>query len=223
MATVTISREYGSGGDEIAVRVCEMLGYRYFDKALMAQVVAETGLSESEIVDYSEDNYKVHSFFERLLVRRGPREVDRAVSWVEDAGGVRTKEMTILSEAQGIALVQGAIRAVYKQGNVVIVGRGGQAILKGMPDVLHVRIQAPVEARFRYIASSEAVHHFGLQKEIAEHDQAAADYLKHFYDINWADAMLYDLVINTNQLSVGAAVLIIVAAVKCLLAPESSG
>lgn len=59
MAVITMSRQYGSGGDEIAVRVCELLGYRYFDKALMAQIAAETALWEGPIVDYSEDDHRV--------------------------------------------------------------------------------------------------------------------------------------------------------------------
>ena len=51
MAVITISRQYGSGGDEIASRVCELLGYRYFDKRMMAQVASEAGLSSKEVID----------------------------------------------------------------------------------------------------------------------------------------------------------------------------
>ncbi len=223
MATITISREYGSGGDEIAIRVCDMLGYRYFDKALMARLVAETGLSEGEIVDFSEDHYKLRSFMDRLLAWRGPRELSRVASWREDTGGTRKKEVSILNEAEGVALVQGAIRAVYKQGNVVIVGRGGQAILKGLPGVLHVRIHAPSEIRYKRIATTEDIHLFNLQKELDEHDRAAADYLQRFYDVNWDDSSLYDLVINTTQINVEAAAQIIVEAVKHLPVSETPG
>src|SRR5512142_1927322 len=99
MATVTISREYGSGGDEIASKVCEILGYRYFDKALMAQLVTETGLSESEMVDFWEDNYKARSFMDRLLAWRGPREVGRVAAWREEPSGTRTRVTAILNEA----------------------------------------------------------------------------------------------------------------------------
>jgi hypothetical protein len=67
MAVITISRQYSSRGDEIAARVCVMLGYRYFDKRLMAQIASETGFSESEMIDFSEDDYKVRTF------RRAPR------------------------------------------------------------------------------------------------------------------------------------------------------
>ena len=220
MTTITISREYGSGGDEIATRMCELLGYQYYDKALMAQVVKETGLSETEIVDYSEDNYKVRGFLDRLLSMGSPREIGRAASWAEDPSGTRTREVAILSEAHGIALVQSAIRAVYKKGNVVIVGRGGQAILKGLPGVLHVRVQAPLEVRFQHISSGGKIHQMGLRREIVEHDQATADYLKRFYDIDWADPRLYDVVINASRVPVEAAAQMLVEAVKHLPAVE---
>ena len=221
MATITISREYGSGGDEIATRVSEILGYRSFDKTLMAQILTETGISESEIIDYSEDNYKVRSFLDRLLARSSLREINKT-SWTEDPTGTLTKESTLLNESQGIMLVQGAIRAAHRQGNVVIVGRGGQAILKGLPGVLHVRVQAPLDTRFGHIAYSKNIHLLGLRKEIVERDQAAADYLRRFYDIDWADPMLYDVVINTSQLNVEAAAQMIVAAVKFLPVPVPS-
>jgi len=149
MAIVTISRQYGSGGDEIATRVCEMLGYRYFDKSLMAQAISEAGLPESEIVDFSEDNY-----------------------------------IAVLDEAQSIALVQAALQAVAKQGNVVIVGRGGQAVLKTRPGVLHVRIQAPLEARTQRISQQENSGLFAARETVVKHDQATADYLKRFYGVD---------------------------------------
>ncbi|HEY3289022.1 MAG TPA: cytidylate kinase-like family protein [Anaerolineae bacterium] len=220
MATITISREYGSGGDEVAARVSEVLGYHYFDKTLMAQLVKETGLAEDEVVDFSEDNYKVRGLLDKLFAPRGGRELYNVSQGSGVTQGARIRETAIQNESQGITLVQGVIWAAYKQGNMVIVGRGGQAILKGLPGVLHVRILAPPESRFEHITATENLHHFGLRKEIVEHDEAAADYLKRFYNIDWADPMLYDLVINTEHLSVEAATDIIVAAVKYLPVPE---
>ena len=69
MAVITISREVGSGGDQIARRLCELLGYRYFDKTLMAQVAKEQGVSDTEVVDFSEDKYRLRGFIDALLGR----------------------------------------------------------------------------------------------------------------------------------------------------------
>ncbi len=190
MTVITISRQYGAGGREVAVRVCELLGYRYFDKRLMAEAISEAGLQESEIVDFTEDDYRIRSFLDHLLAFRGPRPVARVRTRDENAGGTRTRVSTWLNEAQSVELVQTAIQAVAKQGNVVIVGRGGQAILKTRPGMLHVRIEAPLEARSQRVCRRENIDLFKAQEKVEKHDLATADYLKRFFNIDWEDPML---------------------------------
>ena len=216
MAVITISRQCGSGGDEVAARVHEMLGYRYFDKRLMAQIASETGLSDSEIVDFSEDDYKVRSFLDLLFGASIPRTVAQVRSWKEDTPGARVPEMKLLDENQAIALVQGAIEVSYKQGNIVIVGRGGQAILKDKPGVLHVRIEAPLEIRVKRIQDQKNISPAAALEMVTERDKASADYLKRFYDIDWSDPTLYHLVINTGQWNTDTAAHLIVNAASYL-------
>lgn len=74
MTVITISRELGSGGEEIARQVCDALKYRYFDKQVLVEAAAEVGLSSDLVVDYSEDRYEVRNLLSRLL-RSGPRPV----------------------------------------------------------------------------------------------------------------------------------------------------
>jgi cytidylate kinase len=217
MAVITISRQYGSGGDEIAARVCEMLGYRYFDKNLMAQVAADVGLSPTEIVDFSEDNYQVRGFLERLFGRgRNSRVVAQVGRWTEDTKGARVKELAELDEAQTITFVQSIVEAAYRHDNVVIVGRGGQATLKDRPGVLHVQIQAPLELQSQRLHELEKVSLAEAREIALKHDRATADYLKRFYNINWLDPYLYDLVINTKKFKVEAAAHLIVNAISYL-------
>lgn len=216
MAVITISRQYGSGGNEIAGRVCEMLEYRYFDKLLMAQLAAEVGLSPGEVVDFSEADHKVRGFLERLFKWRGSRVVAHTSTWTTDFDGAKKEAIVELDEARSVALVQGTIRAAHKLGNIVIVGRGGQAILKGKPDVLHVRIESPLDDRNLRIHEQQKVS-LGAAQEIGlNHDRAAADYLKRFYDIDWANPAHYDLVLNTHKLGIEGAVQLIVKAVGYL-------
>ena len=214
MAVITISRQYGSGGDEVATRVCEMLGYRYFDKRLMAQIASETALSDSEIVDFSEDDYKVRSFVDLLFGASTPRTVAQVRAWKEDATGARVPEVKLLDENQAIALVQATLEASYKQGNIVIVGRGGQAILKDQPGVLHVRIEAPLEIRAKRIEDQKNISPAAALGRVTQRDKASADYLRRFYDIEWSDPTLYHLVINTGQWNTETAARLIVNAVS---------
>jgi len=210
MAVITISRQYGSGGDEIAAQVCEILRYQHFDKRLIARATLETGLSEQEIVDYSEENHKVRGFLDRLLGRQAVVAQTRV--WREDATGGRSAEDIKLSEEAALTLVQKAVRSAYRIGNVLIIGRGGQVILKDGPDVLHVRIEAPLEYRIQrvkeQVKSTRKLYHADIelrreaQDLIIERDAASADYLSRFYHVDWADPMLYHLVINTGKMSI---------------------
>ncbi len=51
MAIITLSREFGSGGDEIANRLCEMLSYHCFGKLQVTQAASETTLSKNNVID----------------------------------------------------------------------------------------------------------------------------------------------------------------------------
>ncbi len=67
MTVITISRQYGSRGNEIARLLCDRLGYRYFDKELAAQLGAQMGLAPDQVVDLPEDKHQVQSLLERLF------------------------------------------------------------------------------------------------------------------------------------------------------------
>jgi cytidylate kinase len=220
MAVITIARQYGSGGDEIARRICSLLGYRYFDKALIGQVAAEVGLSINKIVDFSEDDYKVQSFLDRLL--HVGMHIAEVKVWHKDALGVLTEEVEELDADKSLSLIQSTIQTAYKHGNVVIVGRGGQVILKDMPDVLHVRIEAPLTERFQRIHEQTPFSLAGAKDLAIKHDRAAADYLKRFYGMNWADSELYDLVINTSKFGIEGSVQLIFNAIDCMKAAQPS-
>jgi cytidylate kinase len=214
MATITISRQYGSEGDEIAANVCQMLGYQSFDKHLMEKVAAEVGLTESEIVDFTEDQHRVRGFLDRMLGAKPI--VTQTRNWSEDRSGVRAVEVKQIDVAESIALVQAVIRAACKRGNVVIVGRGGQAALRNEPSVLHVRIEAPLETRVHRVQLRESLTFEQAREVVAQRDRAAADYLKRFYGVDWSDSLLYHLSLNTGRWSIESASGLIVNAISLL-------
>jgi cytidylate kinase len=219
MAVITISRQYGSGGDEIAARLYEFLGYRYFDKELMAQVAAEEGLITDGMVDFSEDNYQVRSVLERLFGISRPMGQATMILEVSEAG-IIAPEVARLNEAESISLVQGTIQAAYRHDNMVIVGRGGQVLLRDKPNVLHVRVIAPLDDRVQRLHERANFSLGGAQDAALKRDRASAEYLKRFYDVDWADPMLYDLVVNTGTLGTEGAVQLILQALDYLPSAE---
>lgn len=215
MPVITLSRQVGSNGDAIAEQICNRLNYRYMDKWLLNKVAADVGLSQNEVVDFSEEHYKARTFLETLF---GPR--NRVVASVttrqRDTTGGDMLSISYLDEAQCMNLVRTAIMAAYREGNIVIVGRGGQAILQDRLDVLHIRIEAPLEERVRRIREKEMMSELEARSHIAERDRSAAQYLERFFNVRWDDPALYHLVINTGKWDVAAAVDIIEHAVSQL-------
>ena len=214
MAVITISREFGSGGDEIAHRVGDVLGYRLFSRTLMAEVAREQALSESEIVDFSEDSYRARGFIDALL-RRSVLVATATVRATTTTGEeVRVSER--LDEEMAVDFVATTIRALAHRGQVVIVGRGGQAILRDEPGVLHVRVIARAEDRLRRTVDAEGLSRNEASKLITERDRAIAQYVRRFHGVEWADPLLYHLTLNTSLLSLETAVELIATAARRL-------
>ncbi|MDR3573013.1 MAG: cytidylate kinase-like family protein [Anaerolineaceae bacterium] len=221
MAVITISRQFGSGGDEIVDRVCKLLGYRCFDQQLLIQTAREAGLSESEIIDYSEENYKVENFMDRLFSRTS------LVGQVRRTTGRLYSEPT-LTGAMAFALVNKAIETACKVGNIVIVGRGGQVVLKDYSNVLHVRIEAPLEDRLMRVRSDLRQKESGdiliderrrAHDLINARDSASADYLNSHFGVDWSDPTLYHVVLNSAKLPLDLAAQFIVAMVRAMEPP----
>jgi len=213
MAVITISRQYGSGDDEIASRLCELLGYRLFDKRMMAQIASEAGLSSKEVIDSQEDRHQVLSFFDRLF---GHKVMEAWVS-KDEASGARTVEVGELDAKRYVTLVRDLIQTASAQGNVVIMGRGGQVVLKNQPGVLHVRIEAPFEERVRRVSEQQRFSNPTAARDfVAGRDRAGADYIRTYYNVDWDDPTLYHLALNTGLWSVEAAAHIIADTLKYL-------
>ncbi len=208
MAIVTISRQFGSGGDEIANRICEALGYCRFDKQLIEKAAADAGLPKHIAIDYSEDNHEVKTFIDRLLGQNATP--CQKIAWTQDPSIASRPERSDVDELAVLGLVKRAIRAAAIADKVVIVGRGGQVLLKDTIGALHVRVEAPAEFRIQriklqmrgekdYRPDSE-IHREALEL-INTRDKASADYLQRFYNVDWEDPMLYHLILNTGKLS----------------------
>ncbi len=213
MAVITFSRQIASWGDEIAARACELLDYRYFDKQLMMETAAEVGLCEPEVVDFSEDRYEVQDFISKLF-RSGPRTVKHVIVREETHGLIDPLSARVLSEVQCVSLVRYTVLMAYETGNIVIVGRGGQAILKDKPGALHVRVVAPLEVRIQRLRDQGMIGIADIKAKISQQDRATAEYLDRFFGVKCDDPAHYHLLINTGLMGVEEAAQVIVAAVK---------
>ena len=100
------------------------------------------------------------------------------------------------------------------KGNVIIYGRGGQDLLKDVSNVLRVRVIAPFEDRVERWAEREWLDPDRARFLVRKSDQQRAGFIKYYFDRDWEDAIHYDLVINTQKLSLDMAVKLICDGVK---------
>jgi cytidylate kinase len=203
---ITISRQVGSGGDEIALKVCKILGYNYFDKNLLVVVAKSLGVSEEDIADFSEDDYKIKSLVNRILRRK--RIV---VSSCKREGDELIRKA--LDEQDSLAVIQAVINNLAIKGKTVIVGRGGQAILKDKVGVLHVRIVAPLDIRVGRIMKGGGLSEKDALKIIENNDKATAEYLRRFYKVDYQDPTIYDMVLNTWKMDYDTAARLVASVV----------
>jgi len=193
MTTITVTRDHGCNGHEIATRVGEILGYQFFDGPFLRQVASEVGLSREEAVDFTEEDHKVKTFLERLIAFN-PAEMRISPSSAKEL----KLDVPRFDDADSVQLVKAIVHFAYEHSNVVIVGRGAQVILRNQPNVLHVRIIAPRETRLKNVQESEKLSPGAARQYLEGKDKAARDYLARFFNTQWDDPDLYHLTINTG-------------------------
>ena len=110
--------------------------------------------------------------------------------------------------------VRDIIEMLAIEGDVVIVGRAGQAILQNDPDVLHLRVVAPLETRIQRIVQAHQISAKAARAQVEDSDRFRAQYLERFYNIQWDDPSLYHLVINTGKISLETSAEVVCSAIR---------
>lgn len=109
------------------------------------------------------------------------------------------------------------------RGNAVIVGRGGQVLLKGIPGVLHVRLFSPLQDRLQRFTAKGGGNEKELLQILKQSDLDSAGFIQGFMGADWENEELYDLTINTGSLAVDVAIELILRAVPAIEARKDDG
>jgi cytidylate kinase len=111
-----------------------------------------------------------------------------------------------------ITVLQSALLDVAEQDNVIIMGRGGQVLLRGIAHVLRLRVMAPFDMRVKRVMKKmagqmgETVDVRTTAEMVRRNDQEKFGRMRYLYDVDWSDPALYDVVLNTETLSPDAGV-----------------
>jgi cytidylate kinase len=244
MTVITVSRQRGSKGSYVALEVAKELGLRYLDREILDSVARETGVSVERVEAIEERAGRLANVMRLLGARpklppvasaslREEASFEDRVAMLVDRGGLsREAAITRLSSGGGLEyappadylnLVTSVILESAAQGQAMIVGRGGQVILRGRPGVLHVQIIARFETRVYNVIQREGVKWREAAYRVRTADEQRAGYMRRFYNVDWLDSSLYDLVIGTDRLPCDAAVALIVQAARAIEATDKGG
>jgi cytidylate kinase len=204
MGVITISRELGSRGTDVAHMVAEKLGYECLDRELIADIAREAGVEEARISGKEES------------VSARPRIVGpEMTAFFRRQRYVSPQPEEVLGDQVYLELVRKVIYDRAEIGNVVVLGRGGQMILRNWPGALHVYLTAPEEARVARVAEEQGVGRQLAERLVRESDRQRRDYIRHFYsNADWRNPRYYHLIVDTVRIPPEAAADIIIRAAQ---------
>ena len=199
MPLITISRQFGSGGSEIAERVARALDWHLYDNAVANEVAKRLGMQPAEVSAREE---RVPSLPERIAsaMALGMPEVMPTVADLASQP----------SEERIVEMTRRVMEEAVLAGPAVLVGRGAQSMLASRADALHVFCYAPPEALASYAVSNLGVAPEDAARVVAENNHHREQYVKRHWKRDWRDFANYHLCVNTAWLGLdGAADLIV--------------
>jgi hypothetical protein len=227
MPVVTIARQLGSEGEEIAALVGARLGVPVLDAELLDLASERSGIPVVHLRALDERG--------RSVLRR-PVDLWRLVPLapinpdVPDVYGDRYPPTgPVVARGAGLvspaywaaeayaALLTRTMRSVAATGRAVIVGRGGNMALMDRPDVLRALVVADESLRIGRIMAAERLDRFDARDRVRESDRNRATYTRQFFGANWLDPLRYDLVIDTDRMSSEAAADVISLAARSVV------
>jgi shikimate kinase len=182
---VTIEREYGSGGGEIAQLLAKQLGWKLWDQ-LLTEEIARLAECPKAVVEGREERTDplYYRLFKSFL--RGSYE-----------GSLNAHKLKLVDSECILKFTEHVVQHAAKTGNSVIVGRGSQQFLKNRPDTLRVFLYAPRTDKVRRLLAR------GKSEDEAEElvdtvDRERADFIQKYFGVEWPDRVIYHTMINTT-------------------------
>jgi hypothetical protein len=183
--------------------VAERLNYLYVDDEIVARAAGEGGIDPAEVAD--EERRK--SLAARILEAMA----QSGEAWAL-ASGESPRPGAALHSEHVRALIRETIGQTAARGKAVIVAHGASHAVSAAPDVLRVLVTASPETRIARIGELKGLDRARAARELKDSDAARRDYLRRFYEIDEELPTHYDLVVNTDRLTVEEAARLVVQA-----------
>lgn len=184
MSLITITQSMGCAGEEIAKLVAATLNLKLYDDAKLQQTAQTMGQQLDDLQQFDE---KAPGFFDRLISNKPDMFLD---------------------------LMEAVIYEVAKKGEGVIIGHGGQFLLRDFGCALHVLVYAARSTRVQHVEKQEGVSRKIAERLIRKSDDNQAGFFQFAFHREWNDLSLFDLVISTEKMMPQSVAEIIVGAAQ---------
>lgn len=204
---VSIARSSGAGGEEVGRLVAAGLGFRYLDNEIIIWAAEKAGVSPKMIADAE----KTKPLIVRVLESLGQTNLAGA------EGGYALQPLSAAptaSQSDYGGLIEKVIQEAAAEGRSVFVGHGAGVALQAETDALRVFITGTPELRALKFARDTLSDAGKARKAIDTSDQQRREFLKRLYGVNDEAPHLYDLVINTDHISIEEAANLVLQAAK---------
>jgi cytidylate kinase len=189
MAVITISKEFGCDAGQVAAIAAKKLDYEHIGKKLTAEIAKDLNLSEAEVETFKQTS-------QSRIIRLMDRYTCTLVQKVVD------REHGCLDDTNYFESTRKLVEKLYDAGNVIILGWGGQCILRGKPNTLHVRLIKEESLKIEKVMQDYDLNRLAANKLIEREEKDSSAYVKHYFNEDWNDAHLYDLVIDMGKQTV---------------------
>ena len=222
MGVITVSREYGSDGRSVAQRAADLLGYLCMNKDLLVEVANEAQVPVSEAERFDErPEHPAMRVIRKFLTPGHPEAITGlseyewwATATVPELTGRADSGLPLPDEEAFVNITREVISRLAERNNVVLVGRGGQALLRDRSNTLHLRVVAPIDYRIQVVIDREELASDVAAKRIRKMDDYRKRYIKRHYGIAWNAAENYHLTLNTCQTGIDGAASIVAEAMR---------
>ncbi|MDB4905915.1 MAG: Cytidylate kinaselike family [Gemmatimonadetes bacterium] len=204
MAIVTVSRMSGAGGEEVALRVAEALGWPLLDNAVVDEVAARLSVTREQVTARDE---RVTSLAERLANAMLLGAPESFSPMARDA-------QPSPSEQQVLAMTRRVVTEAVQRGPAVLVGRGTQCVLADRADALHVFCFASPEALAARLSESRGVSLAEAARMADEENRNRQQYVKRHWGRDWRAIENYHLCLDSGRLGVEEVARIVTGAAR---------
>ncbi|HEX4573705.1 MAG TPA: cytidylate kinase-like family protein [Gemmatimonadales bacterium] len=201
---ITLTRQYASGGSDVARLVAAQLEWDVIDNEFVEAVARRAGLPAAEVAEREERAPGLLERLARTLAVASPEMFMTAVA----VPRVEADEAAI------VKLTERVIAEAAAHGRIVLVGRGAQAVLAQRRDALHVYVVASKPWRMIHAVQRLGLDPATVERVVDDTDRQRDQYVRTYYARRRDDVANYDLVVNSERLGIDGAAAVVVAEAK---------